>query len=318
MKSALLLLCTLLPSPARILVWRLLGFRVGRGARVSMFSVVMADEIELGDGAVIGPLTLIFRPKRLVLRERCRVSSFVRIMGFGEIVLEPQSFVGLSCLVDCTAGFFLGARSQLGPNGTYYTHGDTGLIFNVRFPNRFEPIRIGDDCWLGMCCVVYPGVSVGAGSLILPGAVLTSSVGSRQAVLPATQALRTVSVDLFTHRVDDAVVLERARGVLRHLASERPGSRIEEQSPERWRLILPGEGEVVFCAGPLSGEAGPADRTAVWQALGEPAAASAPVFHFPTLRVLGPRTPLAESLASFLCERANINFVFAPASRDAL
>src|SRR5262245_1704285 len=97
-----LLLCTVLPSPLRLFVWRCFGFSVGRGAHVSMLSVVIADEIELGPGACIESLTLIYRPTSLVIGERSRIASFVRIIGFGNVRIARQAFVGLGCLIDCS------------------------------------------------------------------------------------------------------------------------------------------------------------------------------------------------------------------------
>ena len=48
LKTLVLLACTLAPSWLRLFVWRRLGFEVARGARVSIFSVVVADHVDLG------------------------------------------------------------------------------------------------------------------------------------------------------------------------------------------------------------------------------------------------------------------------------
>ena len=40
----------------------------------------------------------------------------------------------------------------------------------------FEPVTIGDDVWIGFGACVLPGVSVGRGSIVAAGAVVTKDV----------------------------------------------------------------------------------------------------------------------------------------------
>ena len=72
---------------------------------------------------------MIYAPGKLKLGERCRIASFNRIIGHrGNATFEAQSFVALGNLIDVSNDFTLGRRSQLGPRGTYYTHGESGLV----------------------------------------------------------------------------------------------------------------------------------------------------------------------------------------------
>jgi maltose O-acetyltransferase len=41
---------------------------------------------------------------------------------------------------------------------------------------RARPVEIGDDCWIGSRAVIMPGVTIGAGTVIGPGAVVTRDV----------------------------------------------------------------------------------------------------------------------------------------------
>ena len=119
LKIIALLLCTFLPSGLRIAVWRMLGMRVGNGCRVSVGSIVVADRIKLDHGAVIEPLTFIYRPKVFEMGERARIAAFVRVVGYGEVVIGPQSFVAMACMIDCTTEFRMGHRVALGPRGKF-------------------------------------------------------------------------------------------------------------------------------------------------------------------------------------------------------
>src|SRR5262245_58313091 len=167
-----------------------------------MLSVVVADEIVLGPGAAIDPFTMVYHPKRFVMGERARVAGFVRIIGkTGEVVLGAQSYVGIGCLIDTTSSFELGARSELGPRGLYYTHGAPGLLFNVHFPQRFAPIRIGQDSWVAMACVVNPGVEVGDRVIVFPGLTLRGTVPNDTSVLPRDREERMAPTRLITMQV---------------------------------------------------------------------------------------------------------------------
>jgi acetyltransferase-like isoleucine patch superfamily enzyme len=312
MRDLLLLLCTFLPSALRLKVWSWMGFQVGAGARVAPLSVVVAGSIDIGPGAVIGPLTLIYRPARIRIGQRARIAAFVRIIGYGELNLEEQTFVALGCLIDLQERhrFALGARSQIGPRGTYYTHGATGLIFNRDYPIRIGDIVIGSDCWIGMACVVYPNVKIGSGSLITPGLVISSDVPADSMLLPPAEPWRCVPVK-FVRQLpggSDDTKLQLMRDWVERLERSHHGQL--ERSPDWWVLRLQGGRTLLLrIADAQLKVEHPPDRTAVWT-LDWEGPATLPVFCFRKLTVFGKHTAFAEELASHLCEACGTHFVF--------
>lgn len=312
MKRAILLLCTFLPSSLRLAIWRLMGFSVGRGCRVSPMSVVVADQMTLGPGAVIEPLTFIYRPRSFVMGERSRIASFVRIIGLGVVDVEPQAFIALGCLIDCTTEFHLGARSAIGPRGTYYTHGATGLIFNQRFPHRNGPIHIGRDCWLGMGCIVYPRITIGDRSLVLPGMVVSTDVAENQAILPPAEPYRVMPADIIRVMVTDKVRQAKMEEIFRECRHVSRRTTLDESRDDLWTMTLPGRGKILLLRNREARcpEDSPREATVAWQLFGEEDEPRVPTFQFDTLRIRGGWTPFAESIAAFLCESAGIHFVF--------
>jgi acetyltransferase-like isoleucine patch superfamily enzyme len=308
LKRLLLILCTFAPSSLRLLVWRILGFKIGRGCHVSPCSLIVADEIELGPGAVIGPFTLIYCPSRLRMGERSRIASFVRIIGYGELDLDRQTFVALGCLIDVARGykFRAGARSQIGPRGTFYTHGACGLLFNKGYPFRMGSILIGEDTWISMACVIYPRVTVGSGCVILPGSILNGDVKDNLVIAPGS---RPLPAEIITGSLKDpaAAKLEVMAEFLGVLALTLPGGRAEK-NPTESILHLPGNRRVILIlAGnrpePISGDA------VIWS-LNRIDTGQTPCFAFTELTIYGPWTPLAETIANHLSTQCGTHFVF--------
>jgi len=290
-----------------------MGFRIEAGVRVSPLSVIVADSIEIAAGAVIEPLTLIYRPGRIQIGERARIASFVRIIGYGDLHLEQQTFIALGCLIDLQKShcFRLGARSQIGPRGTYYTHGASGLIFNRDYPIRIGDIVIGSDCWIGMACVVYPNVKIGSRTVITPGLVISTDVASDSMLLPPVDPWRCVPVKFIRQLpgASDGTKLQLLRDWMQRLQQLRHGHL--ETGPHWWILHLRGGRTLLLrTADAQLREEHHSDRTAVWS-LDWDGPAPVPVFCFRNLTVLGARTAFAEELASYLCESCGTHFVLA-------
>jgi len=279
-------------------VWRLLGMEVGVGCRVSFGSIVVADKIKIDHGAVIEPLTFIFRPESFEMGERARIAGFVRIVGYGQVVIGPQSFVALGCLIDCTMGFRTGARAGLAPRCTFYTHGSWQLIYNQGQRYRNGPIVVGSDIYIGMCAIVYPNVTIGDRSVISPGQVIRTDVSPDSWVAPLQETHREGPLERL--QVDLSKRQEQIEADLKHLAAKYPGSVLDDSQPDR---LLRGDAEVAI-------DQLARDRTVVWCLAGGGDSPAIPTFRFGELRVLGGWTPFAESIATLLCEEAGAHFVF--------
>lgn len=73
----------------------------------------------------------------------------------------------------------IGTRTLIGPGCSFYsgTHPvDPFLRNGLQGPEMGKPIVIGEDCWLGGNVIVLPGVTIGRGSTIGAGSVVTKDV----------------------------------------------------------------------------------------------------------------------------------------------
>lgn len=92
-----------------------------------------------------------------------------------EKIARGTRFPGLSacCHIDGRNGIEFGKNVWVGPNVSIISMNHDMLDFR-RFKGA-NPIRIGDNSWLGTRTVILPGVELGSHTVVAAGAVVTHS-----------------------------------------------------------------------------------------------------------------------------------------------
>lgn len=135
---------------------------------------VSADVMITGFGVIqIGSGTTVDRGARLFAHQG-------RGLKIGEMV-----GIGHNSIISAADGgkVRIGDNSMLGPNVVVVAADHEFARTDV--PMRFQghvgrDIEIGGDVWIGANCVVVGGVSIGDGSIVAAGAVVTKDIPSRQ------------------------------------------------------------------------------------------------------------------------------------------
>ncbi|KAI1878228.1 uncharacterized protein JN550_000410 [Neoarthrinium moseri] len=100
--------------------------------------------------------------------------DYGRNVKFGDNVYINSNSTWIdTCLIT------VGARTLIGPNCSFYsgTHPtDPKLRNGNKGPETGAPITIGEDCWFGGNSIVLPGVTIGQGSTIGAGSVVTKDI----------------------------------------------------------------------------------------------------------------------------------------------
>lgn len=97
---------------------------------------------------------------------------------FSSIQLGNHSGIGLNAIMD--GGIIIGENVMMGQNcaiiTTNHQFNDISIPMNQQGCSDIKPVIIENDVWIGMYCIILPGVKIGQGSIIGAGSVVTKDV----------------------------------------------------------------------------------------------------------------------------------------------
>ncbi len=112
--------------------------------------------------------------------------------GFARnLVIGRDCSVGLDCVLDLGAPIRVGDRVTLGHQVMILTTShELGPREHRAGTLLVAPVVVGDGVWLGARCTILPGVTVGEGAIVAPGALVTKDVAphTRVAGAPAKRS----------------------------------------------------------------------------------------------------------------------------------
>ena len=132
----------LLPSPLKKLVYRLRGYRIGRGVSLGIGSVISGEAVELGDHISIGFFTVI-RGRNI------RIGAHVQI---GAVSFLDTAHIELGEGTKINEQVFVGGLQF--PDSKLIV-GRNCQIMQMTFINPTRTIRIGDDTGIGGDCLLF-------------------------------------------------------------------------------------------------------------------------------------------------------------------
>lgn len=131
--------------------------------------------------------------------EGTRVVEVPRINGdhdlFGNLTIGRDCWIDVGCVFDLAEKITIGDRVTISPGVMLLTSTHELDIKEHRAGfTQLIPVHIGDGAWLGPRVVILPGVTIGEGSIVEPGAVVNKDVPPQTRVggMPAA-VLETLS-----------------------------------------------------------------------------------------------------------------------------
>jgi maltose O-acetyltransferase len=128
------LVCAVLPGPLRGAGLRCLGVHIGRHTTIGRHLLLASSRLEVGD--------------------RVFVNAGVIVDNKASVIIEDDAAIGPGALITTAGHDMSSPRRRQGPVEP-------------------APVHIGRGAWIGARAVVLPGVTVGEGSVVAAGAVVT-------------------------------------------------------------------------------------------------------------------------------------------------
>ncbi len=96
---------------------------------------------------------------------------------YSNLKIGTHVHIGRDVCLDLSEKLTVEDEAIIAVGATIFTHRDTGGRFlEYHFPSIKRVVRIGKGAWIGPRAVVYPGVSVGKGSVIMAGSIVNMDV----------------------------------------------------------------------------------------------------------------------------------------------
>jgi acetyltransferase-like isoleucine patch superfamily enzyme len=259
------LLYGLWPGFIKIFLYRLKGYRIGKGVSIGLGSVICGERVEVGDHTSIGFLTII-RGKEICLGSHVQIGSMTFLdtpyIDIGEDTkINEQVFVG--GLQSPDSRFVVGRNCQIlqmsfiNPAQSVVIGDDSGigghcLIFgHSSFHNQFDgyavdfaPIEIGSRVGLAWRVFVLPGTKIGDGTMVGANSVVSGTLPPNSMAV-GYPARIVGKAPVFPKTVSDEEKVVMFRGIVEEMIHFFVGSGLEcekndeyyevRRSRRRWR-----------------------------------------------------------------------------------
>jgi len=93
-----------------------------------------------------------------------------------KLTIGDNSGISSGTQINAAAGISIGKSVLIGPNCIIWSqnHRYQSLEHEIRSQGfDYSPVSIEDDVWIAASCVILPGVTLGKGSIVAAGAVVT-------------------------------------------------------------------------------------------------------------------------------------------------
>jgi acetyltransferase-like isoleucine patch superfamily enzyme len=177
----------MLPSFLKKVVYRMKGYKIASGVKLSFGSVVIGKDVEIGKNSSVGFLTIVRARKIKIGRfvkigamsaidtelfsidDDARINEQVYIGGTktpeSALILGKRTIIMQASYINPTKPIIVGDDSGIGGHCLLFTHGSWNSQLEG-YPVKFAPITIGKKVWLPWRVFIMPGVTIGDGAVI--------------------------------------------------------------------------------------------------------------------------------------------------------
>lgn len=135
----------------------------------------------IGKNVVFEKGVLVFHPETIELGDNIYIGHNTILKGYykNSMVIGDNTWIGQNCFFHSAGNISIGRNVGIAPDVKILTsrHKEQGVDFPILFSElEFNEVVIEDDCDIGIGSIILPGVSIGKGSQIGAGALVTKSI----------------------------------------------------------------------------------------------------------------------------------------------
>lgn len=185
------------PSFIKILLYKISGYKIGKGVRIGFGSIIKAKQVDIGQGTIIGAFTIIISSdlsierftrigtftyldvNKLNIGEDSRINENVYVSGLSnpdsELRLGKRNLIMQYSFLNPTKPIILEDDVALGGLCCIFTHSSWQSVLEG-YPVTFAPVTIRKNVWIAWRVFILPGVEIGENSTIAADSTVTADI----------------------------------------------------------------------------------------------------------------------------------------------
>ena len=210
MKNIFHIIAFFFPSPINIWLHRLAGSSIGKHTTIHPGVLLWVNNLIIKDNSIIKFGSFI-NVRTLKIGRKSSIGFFTLVNGMDDLIIKDACIIGARSMINCDRSVTFEYYSGNGPGCYIYTHGSF-LPVTEGYHAVFAPVIIKEKVWIQMNCKIGPGVTIGEGSVILPGTVLIENIEPNKMVVGDPAKL--TKVPLLRKSISDEKIKDFAMEIL--------------------------------------------------------------------------------------------------------
>lgn len=134
------------------------------------------------------------------LPEGCRMRENAKIINPEKLVCGKHVWIGEGAMLDASGSLEIGAHTSIGLNAMIWSH--SSILTNLTLDNRpgsdlieRKKTIIGKGCFIGGPSVIFPGITLGDRTVVMPMSVVQHSFSEGNCILSGSPARKIGTID---------------------------------------------------------------------------------------------------------------------------